>query len=231
MSSSWHAIHMSLIRSTQTLTFQRRFEAMTTLDPQLRDFPDPAALLDRLHGPGHEPKPRNDILRALIAVDDREAADTLLLLALWPGLDGVRRRLHRSFVGRSDELAAEIPARTAESLRRLDLDRVTWIAATVIRNVERDIRRALRRDWSRAALAQPFDEALVASADGGAVDGLLARQAADLAGADADLVLGVAVVGESQVEAARRLRIEPEAARKRYQRALRRIRRRMAEAA
>jgi RNA polymerase sigma-70 factor (ECF subfamily) len=46
-------------------------------------------------------------------------------------------------------------------------------------------------------------------------------------GDDADLVLGATVYGETQRELADRLRIPHEAARKRFQRAMNRIRRRL----
>lgn len=233
MRASWHAIHRDLVRSTQTLRFQRRFERLRGLSPELQAFADPAALLDRLHAPGREPELRNDLLRALLAGRSAEddAADVLLLLALWPGLDAVRGRLHRSFVSRSDELAAEITARAAEVLLRVDLGRVTWVAATVIRNVERDIRRAVRRDRDRARRSEPLDEGLTISGGDPVESALFARQLTELAERDADLLLRVAIHGESQADAARRLRVTPAAARKRYQRALKRVRQAMSEAA
>lgn len=233
MRASWHAIHHDLVRSTQTLRFQRRFERLRRLSPDLQAFADPAALLDRLHAPGREPEDRNSLLRALLAGRSAEddAADVLLLLALWPGLDAVRGRLRRSFVSRSDELAAEITARAAEALLRVNLGRVTWVAATVIRNVERDIRRALRRDWDRARRSEPLDEGLTISGADPVESALFACQLTELAKRDADLLLRVAIHGESQADAARRLRVTPAAARKRYQRALKRVRQAMSEAA
>ena len=233
MRASWHAIHQDLVRSTQTLRFQRRFERLRGLSPDLQAFADPAALLDRLHGPGREPERRNHMLRALLAGRSAEddAADVLLLLALWPGLDAVRGRLHRRFAGRSDELSAEITARAAEALLHVDLGCVTWVAATVIRNVERDIRRALRREWDRARRSEPLDEGMANSGADPVESALFARQLTELADRDADLLLRVAIHGESQADAARRLRVTPAAARKRYQRALKRVRQAVSEAA
>ena len=61
------------------------------------DIPAIAALLDMLHRRSGSADDKNDCLKALV----REARDfgpeadtalTLLLLAMWPGLDAVRRR-------------------------------------------------------------------------------------------------------------------------------------------
>jgi DNA-directed RNA polymerase specialized sigma24 family protein len=236
--SSWPALHAQLLRSTSTLVFQRRFRAMCRDEPILEGFPDPAALLDALHGPGGDPMARNDILTALVAQAQTgtEAAVPILLLALWPGLDAVHRRLARHFRGEPDILASEITARLVAGIRALVLTRVNWIAATLIRNCRRDIIRSLRQQSVDAGLIAPLPEedppAGRAISVLGLPEGLDPDQAVvrlvDLLepaiGADARLVVAIAVLGERQQPAAEALGLGADAGRKRYQRALKRLR-------
>ena len=145
MRAPWAALHAQLMRSTDTLMFQKRFSALRQSSEVLRPFPDPAALFDHLHGPGGDAAARNAILTALVVEaqqGDRDTAVPLLMLALWPGLDAVHRRLARHFRAEPDLLVSEVTGRITDSIHRLDLSRVNWIAATLIRNTERDIRRS-----------------------------------------------------------------------------------------
>ena len=242
MRAPWHALHASLSRATETLSFQRRFTTIRHAAPELCRFADPPGLFDFLHGPDGDPVARNAVLAGLVDAaqgegNDSDAAVTLLLLALWPGLDAVHHRLSRHFHAEPGALAGEISARASLGIRSLDRGRVTWIAATVIRNVERDIRRLLRAGWREAARRDPLPEEM-----GGALVGapsalglpddlepatavrLLEARLRPVIGADATLVVAIAVLDERQHEAAGRLGLSPEVARKRYQRALRRLR-------
>lgn len=238
MRASWHALQAGLTRTTSTLGFQRRFAALTAQVPELARFPDPAALFDWLHGPGGDGPARNSVLRALAraAQADAEPAVTLLLLALWPGLDALHRRLLRWFRHDPDLLASEITARVTQNIHVLDLGQATWIAATLIRNAERDIQRALKAETSRAA-GRPLTEedaadwdappslfAIAADLDADRAALVLADRLSPTLGADAGLVIAVAVQGARQHEAAAHLGCTPAAARKRYQRALGRLR-------
>ena len=158
------------------------------------------------------------------------------MLALWPGLDAVHRRLARHFRAEPDLLVSEVTGRITDSIHRLDLSRVNWIAATLIRNTERDIRRQLRADWAEAARSEALPEGPAEPAGTSSVlglpDGVDPDAAIDLLtervrawiGHDAALVIAVAVGGDRQREAAEQLGIAPETARKRYQRAVRRLR-------
>ena len=92
MSFAWHEIHDHLMQSSSTLGFQRSFDALRRAQGSIARFPDRAALLEALHRGPDSPAGKNRILRALItaAQDDDGASDcavTVLLLALWPGLD------------------------------------------------------------------------------------------------------------------------------------------------
>ena len=101
MRASWHALHAGLTRSTSTLRFQRRFEALRQDGPELAWFTAPVDMFDWLHAPTGDGATRNGVLRALVRASQREKepAVTLLLLALWPGLDAVRRRTRRQLSG------------------------------------------------------------------------------------------------------------------------------------
>lgn len=237
MCASWHALHDGLVRSTGTLRFQKEFLNLRAGSPIAR-FPDPAALLDHLHAPGGDPEEKNTLLRALAVAasgERGESAVTLLLLALWPGLDAARGRLARHFRGRGDELAAEIVGRASIGIRRLDADRVTRIAATLVRNTERDVRRMLaaRRaaaeddlpeDLADRPPAPPSRLGLPEGAPDAAALLLLDRRLTAVIGAETELVLAIAVGEADRTEIAARLGLTCEALKKRWQRALRRLR-------
>ena len=229
MSIAWHAIRDHLAGSSSKLHFQRSFDAIRRTQAALAPFRDPAALLDGLHRTPGDQGQKNLILAALVraARGDGPASDgalTLLLLALWPGLDAIRSRCLRRGVGSRDEVASELLARTTEQVRTLDLSRVTRIAATVLRNVERDLLRAARRETARqqscASLDPDWLEAPPSWAEQLRLREELRRDLVALVGRDADLVLGVAVDGASQLEMGMALGLSEPAARKRYQRAV-----------
>jgi len=233
MSIAWHEIRDHLMLSSSTLNFQRNFEALRRNSEPLAHFADPAALLDTLHVSGRGPDQKNRLLVALVgaaqsggAVSD--CALTLMLLALWPGLDAVRRRSIWRRVGAGDEVASEILARASEAIRGLDLQRVNWIAATILRNIERDLIRTRQREDRHQSLRCEADPNEI-PADGEVLSGdaipeLLHRDLVRIVGTDADLVIRVAIDGFSQSEVATELGLSEAATRKRYQRATRRLR-------
>ena len=233
MSIAWHEIRDHLMLSSSALNFQRNFEALRRINEPLAHFADPAALLDTLQVGSRGPDEKNRILVALVraAQSGDEAADcalTLMLLALWPGLDAVRRRSIWRRVGTGDEVASEILARASEAIRGLDLQRVNWIAATILRNIERDLIRTRQREDRHQGLRSEADLNEIL-ADGEVLSGdaspkLLHRDLVRIVGTDADLVIRVAVDGFSQAEVAWELGLSEAATRKRYQRAARRLR-------
>ena len=114
------------MHSASTLSFQRSFDAIRRTRDPVMPFRDPAALLDALHQKAGSPDQKNLILAALAhaAHSDGHTGDcalTLMLLALWPGLDAIRRRCIWRKVGTGDEITAEILGRTAEAIRGLNL--------------------------------------------------------------------------------------------------------------
>lgn len=232
MSFAWHEIRDHLMHSSTNLHFQRSFDAVRHAQAALAGFRDPAALLDGLHRTTGDPARKNVILSALVgaAQGDGPASDcalTMLLLALWPGLDAIRRRSLWRRLGTADEVASDVLARTTEAVRGLDLGRVNWIAATVLRNVERDMIRMRQRDQAREYLGTGTDPDEVAdSGDSGIGETGYARlngAVRKLLGDDALLVIRVAIEGFSQAEVAVELGLTEAAARKRYQRAMRRL--------
>jgi DNA-directed RNA polymerase specialized sigma24 family protein len=233
MSIAWHEIRDHLMLSSSKLNFQRNFEALRRNSEPLAHFADPAALLDTLHIRGRGPVEKNRLLVALVraaqsggAVSD--CAMTLMLLALWPGLDAVRRRSIWRRISTGDEVASEILARASEAIRGLDLLRVNWIAATILRNIERDLIRTRQREDRHQSLRSEADpneipvDGEVLSGD--AIPELLHRDLVRIIGKDSDLVIRVAVDGFSQAEVASELGLSEAATRKRYQRATRRLR-------
>lgn len=221
------------MHSSSTLNFQRSFDAIRrTSDPIMR-FRDPAALLDTLHQKPGGPDQKNLILVSLVRAAQAgghpvDCALILMLLALWPGLDAIRRRCIWRKVGTADEVACDILGRTTEAVRGLDLQRVNCIAATVLRNVERDILRAHHREASRQSLRSETEPDEVAASEGSGdaaiSEAQLLRDLRLLLGSDATLVIRVAVEGFSQAEIAIEFGLSEAAARKRYQRAIRRLR-------
>lgn len=188
-----------------------------------------------LHGLDGDQDAKNVVLRSL-AIEAQaegngaEVAQVILILALWPGLDAAHGRLLRFFRHDPDRLAAELVGRLSAGIARQDLSRVTRIAATLLRNVERDIRRMLKTEFNRAEdelhddLLDP--EAPAWCQHNGNIEPSIERltaQLRDLIGDDAVLVIAVTVLGLSQREAALTLGMTHDVARKRFQRAMARL--------
>ena len=239
MRSLWLSLHERLVHSTEDLTFQRRFQTLARSDPALAPFADPGALFGLLHGRVAEPGEKNRVLAALVAESQAggfsgETAQTMLWLALWPGLDAVHRRLSRFYRQAPEELVSEIAGRFTDGIARLDRSRVRRIAATLIRNVERDVRRSLGAAWAVEArrsdeavddIAPPPvpDAALLGLPEGVDADvaaALLGERLQVWIGDDAAIVFAIAVVGETSHEVGARLGIDAAAVRQRYRRAL-----------
>lgn len=233
MSFAWHEIRDHLMKSSSTLGFQRSFEAIRLAGHPVAQYRDPTALLDCLHQGSDGADNKNLILTALVRAAQSngpggDCALTLMLLSLWPGLDAVRRRSLWRKIGSPDEVASEILARTTEAIRGLDLQRVTRIAATILRNVERDIIRMRQREDRHQNLRSETDPDEVPNDAGvsnpSASQNLLRSDLARITGKDAGLVIRVAIDGYSQAEVATELGLSEAATRKRYQRATRRLR-------
>ena len=235
MRSLWLSLHERLVLSTEDLTFQQQFRALTQSHPALGPFADPGALVEWLHGREAGPDEKNRVLAALVAAARAGGAaggtaQTLLWLALWPGLDAVHRRKSRFFRAAPEELVSEIAGRFTAEIARLDLSRVRRVAATLVRNVERDVRALSGPVSADEPPDEPTPTSLLGLPDG--VDAewathLLGERLRAWIGADADIVIAIAVIGETSDEVAARLGMSPSAVRKRYRRALARLRERL----
>ena len=261
MRASWEALKQSLVRSVGTLGAKSQFEEMKKHRRPLRRFADAGALLGYLNSASGDLDEKDAIYAVLVETaqargSDVDLAAALLWLGLWPGLDRIYWRRIREFVAEPEALVSEIGARFTTAIHGADLGRIRRVAATLVLNVERDVRDARKRAWAeekrRADLPQEQDDD---SADDEAAGDrrealisplLRTRGVSELGqpprldpdedvealrdlligivGEDADLVLGATVYGLSQREVGERLGLGHEAARKRFQRAIDRIR-------
>jgi len=181
-----------------------------------------------------------------------ELASALLWLGLWPGLDAVYRRRLKHFCFRREELVSELALAFTRLVERLALRPATRLAATLVRSTERDVLYERKRLWATEELTReahavsddlmhrpPEDRAAVrdwAASCAAPVPGLLPELTSHrepsalrawlkpVVGDDAELLVAVLVLEESRPEAGMRLGLSPDAARKRFARALGRAR-------
>lgn len=252
MRARWEALHASLHRSLRTLQADQAFAAAKHQHPALAPWSDPGALVAFLTGSRDELDAKDHLLRALVRMaQGKESAQlgcAMLWLGLWPGLDAVYRR--RRPCGRdADELVSELGEAFLSLVDRLDLSSVRRVAATLVRSTERDLMDRRKRAWAYNALVARGDIALqegrpvrertdltrflankvfegATGQPSPALDELRAIQGwlERVVGEDAELVLSVLLLDETQREAGLRLGISHDAARKRFQRALRHLR-------
>lgn len=164
----------------------------------------------------------------------------LAWLGLWPALDAIFRRRLRHFREAPEELVSEIASCFTSQVQRADLSQISRVAATLTRNTERDVREGRRAAWAEQArsadlpgdreLGDPVpppelsELGLPADLDPDEKVAAIHALLVPIVGDDADLVIGAAIYGDSQHELADKLGITHEAARKRFQRALARLR-------
>ena len=243
MRTLWQSVHADFTRIINRHSAHRQFESLKQTSFALAPFADAGAVLDFLHRRESAPDDKDRLLAVLViaaqAGPDRDIGTTMLWLALWPGLDALYRRLWRYFRSDPAELVSEVAGRFTMEVHRADLRRIRRVAATLLANVERDIRDDLRRRWAEAArrgkMPDPddlrgddrpsspyFDIPPAIDADREAAE--ISRILTGLVGGDADIVVAVVVMGEGQREVAGRMGLSHDAVRKRYQRALRRLR-------
>jgi RNA polymerase sigma-70 factor (ECF subfamily) len=243
VSFSWSGLHARLLSATLRRRFHFQLQSLRTRYPALATFADAADLLRHQHGARASAEARNAALHALVeAMQDRDSpsdtAQILLILSLWPGLDAARTRLRRRW--RGAEIDADLVADLVDAAGRLDLAAVTRVAATLLRNVERDlgrslVRQAIRRAHTLSLETIDGDEGMTMPGQSlpdkpwaGAEAALDARRLPDrlagILGNDAALVLAVLVEGRSQAEAGAAMGLGSEASRKRFQRAVARLR-------
>ncbi|HLP65937.1 MAG TPA: sigma factor-like helix-turn-helix DNA-binding protein [Rhizobium sp.] len=235
MRATWSALHASLCRHLNRSSSEVAFRMMRQIHPELAAFGSIAALMEQQQAPWGDQAASYGVIRALVYAAQsensyRSAAHLMVLVALWPGLDAVFWRIARGFPDRRDDLPADVLARVGEAILAVDFARVTAVVATLLRNVERDIRRDLIADRVIGQASRPIDdpsieavvEAMVAPEP--ADDQVLADHLSGLRPEDAHLLRRVFTLGETQEEAGQSLGLSHDAARKRYQRALEKLR-------
>lgn len=250
MRAHWEALHESLAQAVRTLDAARKFNEAKQRKRALARFADAISLLEYLTSKTGDLDEKDAICAALIdLVQTRgphaDLAMALAWLGLWPALDAIFRRRLRHFRDAPEELVSEIATCFTSQVQRADLSRISRVAATLTRNTERDVREGRRAAWAdearRADLPEDHELAdpvpppelselglpsdLAPEAEVAAIRALLVP----IVGDDADLVIGAAIYGDSQHELADQLGITHEAARKRFQRALARLRARFQE--
>lgn len=245
MRARWEAFHASLVEDINQPVVRSRLRSVCARCPALGRFSGPHAVLDFLHAGRDGLDEKDEVVAALVAAT-RDAGDQALLsqqllwLGLWPGLDAIYRRRLRHLRHAPEELVSEIAEAFTAAVARADLRRIRRVAATLVRNTERDVVESLRPSWARADAEStlPSDEdiwlatrppkpsilGLPSYTDVDDEIAAIRKQLASLVGDDTTLVIGAALYGEDLHELADRLAITHDAARKRLQRALARLR-------
>ena len=239
MRGRWEGIRADLLLSVSNLQAERQFKGFQ--EAVIDRFESPLALVAYLTSPGGDLDEKDRIYGVLVSAVQRDAAwselaTSIVWLGLWPALDAIYRRKLRHFARNPDELVSALSARFAAAVGRAELTRIRRLAATLTMNTERDVVQELRQKWKDEArradlpdddrLAEEREVESVFRTEGGTEAQEIAALRARLTpivGRDVDLVLAV-VLGESQRDAGTRLGLSYDVARKRYQRALDRIR-------
>lgn len=246
MRSRWEKMHAGLLRSIVRRESVGSFEELQGRASPLAPFGGPAATVEFLLDKASGLSGRDRVLRSLVEEarggSARRIALALLLLGLWPALDSIFRKRSHLFQADAHDIELEIVDRFIAQLQRLDLARVSCLAATLVRNTDREVVDARLRERARAAkseavtpeaLAAPAatEEAPPTSLFGLSVGQSEADHVAGLrrwllsaVGSDADLVVEAVIHERSRLELAVSLGISHAATRKRLARALERAR-------
>jgi DNA-directed RNA polymerase specialized sigma24 family protein len=227
------------MRSSRTPQALREFAILQTTIPQLQRFADPAAVLTYLEDRTGNLNEKDALYAALVGIVQARGAgcgtaSTLLWLGLWPVLTALYRSKEKDFENEPEELVSEISEWFLTAISRADLSRISRVAATLARNTERNLGEQLR--WDRKATGplvfeadlskvpnrvEPPATGLSVAAEVEAVHRWVERV---LGEEDANLVVGVAVFGESQAGMGDKLGLSHDLAQRRYHRAIGKLR-------
>ena len=238
MRCTWEALHRSLMRRAESPAAHRAFRKEIQIYVMFEPFEHPVALVNYLTGTCRDLDYKDRIYKSLAwmaqTTGHMSVAMVLLWLGLWPGLDALYRRQQKGHPGEAEELVSEIWDCFAIVLDRAELSRIHRVAATLIRNTERTLRAARRKEFpERKDLIAPETSRIRSDiSELGLVPGLSPEQEisrlrtviADLVGDDADLVIRAVVYGENHRELSQLLKISHEATRQRFHRAVVRLR-------
>ncbi|HEY7372266.1 MAG TPA: hypothetical protein VIF57_08920 [Polyangia bacterium] len=222
------------------------FEALRSEKPALAPFEEPAAVAAFLVRKENGLAERDRVLRCLVAEacvgTAKRIALALLILGLWPGLDAIFRKRRRLFQAQAHDLELEIVDQFIAQVQRVNLGRVSCLAATLVLNTEREVVDGRIRECARAAKSDPvtadaiaapaFDDegpppsrfALPFGQSDAQEVAALRRWLQSAVGQDADLVVNAVIHRRSRLALASALGISHAAARQRLARALGRAR-------
>ena len=248
MRTCWEALHASLVHSVDTLEAHHNFNEARRRWPELETYPYPAALVDYFTDADGDPDRKDRIYTGLVEIvqargEGETLGTALLFLGLWPALDRIFRRSQCHHLEDPSELVSNIWDHFTSTVHHADLKRIQRVAATLTRNTERDLHDSRQRTWDEGARLenlqdgeQPLDVETSTGRWGISDLGVLPwmepdeeierlRQGiAEIVGDDADLVIGATIYGITQHEMAEQLGIKHATARKRFQRAIKRLR-------
>jgi RNA polymerase sigma-70 factor (ECF subfamily) len=232
------------------LDTHRAFKALKQQLVELEPFDSPAALVRYLHGKDGDLDQKDQIYAALVRTtqeqgEGAELASTLLWLGLWPALDATYRRLFRLYCYQDPAaLVSEMGVRFTNVVHHANLDRIDRVAATLKRNLQREILNGLKRQWADYGRSTPLpgeeSENIPSSLQTRGESRLGIPFCPDVeeetralrvvltkavgSETDADLAIGTAVLGLSHRELAEHLGMSHGAVRKRIQRVFRLLR-------
>jgi RNA polymerase sigma-70 factor (ECF subfamily) len=238
MRSHWEALRAGLLRSIEGRDARLAFDQLRRDFEGLRGYATPADLVEAIAG-SQDLETKGTVLEALVRATrdarSRRQAQELLLLCLWPALDGLFLRHLRFFRQRPQDLVSELAVHFALAVSRIDLRRVTCLTATLVRNTERCLVYHHRLERMTAALSDELtpESAVSAAPDPATLEFRPRKGEPDVEptvairawleraiGAEADLVMDAIIYGKSRTEIAAALGVSHCAARKRVQRAL-----------
>jgi hypothetical protein len=233
LSHYWESLRKKLSRDIKSPAADRAFAKIKREHAVLADFLFPADVVAHLWNGDSDYERSNRILAALLEVAQRGPEPALgrdaLWLSLWPGLDAAYRRISRHRFERQVEVAAALSAAFLDLVARQRLDRVTQVAATLVRSSARDAIAALRRE--RGHGSDGFRTRLDLSPDDFEAAPSLEQQFTDFAEylkalgqIEAELAVEVFVFSETRAAAGARVGLGEEASHKRLVRAVRRLR-------
>ena len=251
----WEALHESLNRSLLTLEQDKHFNTIKRSRPRLKGFEDTASLLNFFADPKADLDRKDLIYADLVQLarsdgDEAEMSRTLLWLGLWPGLDGIYRRNVKFHHGQPEELVSALGAHFMRCVEKADLTRIDRVAATLLRNTQRQLREERMRRLEHDNVLDPLPEhdepinpereiARPGESYFGLPPGIdtdesitrlrrliqqMVQGRSTNPDLDAELVIRVAILGEDGREAGRNLGLTGDQGRKRYQRAISRVR-------
>ena len=241
MRSCWDALRSSVVRKVRSTQAEDEFAKVKEGQVALAPFASLADVAALLAGPSCLDE-KDAVYAALVRiVQGRGAgaalASALLWFGLWPGLNAIFSRRVCGFPDGPAALVSEISWQFTNLIERLDFGAVRRFAATLVHSTERGLLEQRERLSRAAATEQELDEEELAApapeapglsrdfalpGDGGVET--LRAWLVGIAGVDADLIIGSVVQGVRLRALGQERGASHEAARKRLQRALARVR-------